>query len=106
MVIYFLTVHAQGDKNARGMHRAFKEAESVNNGPDYRRLIMLQEKITRREFLKITGTSALVGAALPGCSSVLVESSGPQEFDILIKNGFIVDGTGGGFYRVVGDYRR
>ncbi|MCP4713413.1 MAG: amidohydrolase family protein, partial [Planctomycetes bacterium] len=55
---------------------------------------MAKQHINRREFLKITGTSAVIGAGLTGCSIFQTGSAEPQEFDILIKNGLIVDGAG------------
>jgi len=55
---------------------------------------MAKQQITRREFLRITGSSAVLAAGLAGCSIFQSGSDQPREFDILIKNGLIVDGAG------------
>ena len=68
---------------------------------------MAKPRITRREFLRITGAGAVLGAGLSGCSIFQTGSSEPKEFDILIKNGWILDGAGKAGYRgsvgIIGD---
>ncbi|MCP4713056.1 MAG: D-aminoacylase [Planctomycetes bacterium] len=55
---------------------------------------MVRQHINRREFLRIAGSSAILGVGLPGCSIFQTGSADPLEFDVLIKNGLIVDGSG------------
>ena len=55
---------------------------------------MAEQQINRREFLRITGAGAVLGAGLAGCSVFQVGPVDSGHFDILIKNGLIVDGAG------------
>lgn len=50
-------------------------------------------KITRRDFLK-TGTLLTVAAGTIGGTTSIISGCGKPSFDIIIKNGYILDGTG------------
>ena len=68
---------------------------------------MTKQHINRREFLRIAGSSAVIGAGFSGCSIFQIGATEPREFDILIKNGLIVDGAGktgySGSIGIIGD---
>lgn len=52
----------------------------------------MKEKITRRDFIKESSKIAAVG--LTGCGVLLEGCRSKREFDIVIKNGKVFDGTG------------
>jgi N-acyl-D-amino-acid deacylase len=53
----------------------------------------MSNSISRRKFIKSTSLLTIAASTIGGTSSVIAQLGNPS-FDVLIKNGFVIDGTG------------